>query len=348
MNPGVTTNPDHVWDPADYAANAAAQRAWARELMGQLALRGDERVLDVGCGDGAMTVELAALLPRGHVLGVDASEAMIAHARRHYGGTAHPRVSFAVMDARRLTVAVAVDIVFSNAALHWVDDHRAFLQGAAGALRPGGRLVVSCGGRGNAEDVFRSVRAVMRDRRWRERFRGMARPYHFYGPGDYAHWLWEAGLRPVRVQLTPRAMIQPSAEAFAGWLRTTWLPYTQRVPAGLRDDFVGAVTAHYLKARPAEATGVVRAEMVRLEIIAEKDREAAREPAWGRPPLHERSPLTPSLPNRFQRGEGSGWGEQLLMRARSLCHGRRLAGFETSGFLTGLYLGSRPALAGRV
>ena len=270
------TDPTHTWDPADYAAHASAQRVWALELMSRLNLRGDEVLLDVGCGDGATTAELAAAVPRGRVLGIDSSAEMIAHATRTHPATRFPHLTFSVMDARRIQLPAPVDAIFSNAALHWVDDHRAFLRGAASALKPGGRLAVSCGGRGNAADVFKSVRSVMRDPRWRAGFRGIARPYHFFGPEDYHRWLPEAGLEPRVVQLTPKEMSQPSRKAFAGWVRTTWLPYTNRVPMPLREDFVEAMINHFLNVHPPDSEGRVSVRMVRLEIVADKPLVSAR------------------------------------------------------------------------
>lgn len=266
---GTLSKSQPAWNAADYAANAAAQRAWARELLAGLHLQGTEVILDVGCGDGAVTAEIAGLVPRGHVIGVDNSPAMIAHAQEQHGGIL-PHLEFRRMDARQLFLERPVDVVFSNAALHWVDDHPAFLQGAARALRPGGRLVVSCGGRGNAADMFKSVRSAMRDARWRSCFRGMERPYHFFGPEKYRHWLAEAGLVGRSVQLTPRDMLQPSLEALAGWLRTTWLPYTQRVPEPQRAAFIQAVVDHFAAQPGVRLEQGWRVRMVRLEIIADK------------------------------------------------------------------------------
>ncbi|PYI89479.1 MAG: SAM-dependent methyltransferase, partial [Verrucomicrobia bacterium] len=151
-----------VWNPRDYAANSAAQLAWARELMAKLNLRGDERVLDVGCGDGKITAELARALPRGSIVGVDGSAEMLRFARAAFPRSEMANLRFQFMDARELRFAQSFDILFSNAALHWVEDHPAFLRGAAASLKPGGRLVVSCGGKGNAQDVMAAVRATLR------------------------------------------------------------------------------------------------------------------------------------------------------------------------------------------
>jgi trans-aconitate 2-methyltransferase len=258
------------WDAADYAAHSAPQQLWAQELIAKLNLRGEERILDVGCGDGKVTAELARVVPRGWVTGIDASPQMIDFARKTFPRDKIPNLEFDIMDARKIRLAQKFDLVFSNAALHWVDDHQAFLRGAAQCLRPGGRLVFSCGGQGNAQDVFLAVRAEMRCTRWREFFRRLEAPYFFYRPADYEQWLPRFGFRARQLRLAPKDAVYDGRGSFVAWLRTTWLPYTQRVPEDLREEFVAAVTDRYLAGHPPDAAGRVHVRMVRLEVEALK------------------------------------------------------------------------------
>jgi trans-aconitate methyltransferase len=305
-------SPIAEWNAADYAANSAVQQTWARELIAQLQLRGDERVLDVGCGDGKVTAELARAVPKGSVTGIDASPEMIRFARKTFSPGKHPNLGFQVMDAREINFAdlpapsphqreeragarrssvsnsnprsptlsplgrgegeeeAWFDVVFSSSALHWVDDHRAFLRGAASVLRPGGHLVVSCGGRGNAHDVFVALRPEMRLKRWREFFRKLEKPYFFYSPADYEKWLPRFGFKSRGVKLSPKDAVYHGRDGFAAWLRTTWLPYTQRVPENLREEFIAAVKDRYVAKHPPDTDGRVHVRMVRLEIDAVK------------------------------------------------------------------------------
>ena len=318
-----TVSPTARWNAADYAANSLVQQTWARELIAQLKLRGDERILDVGCGDGKVTAEIARAVPRGAAAGIDASPQMIEFARKTFRPEKFPNLKFCVMDAREIKAAcfsspsppqkeeragpssVAVlrrvevrrlaapnskplaptlsplrrgegvkitpfDLVFSNAALHWVDDHQAFLLGAASVLRPGGRLVVSCGGKGNAQDVFVAARPEIRLKRWREFFRGMGKPYFFYSPEDYEKWLPHFGFKTRGVRLVPKDATYDGRNGFVAWLRTTWLPYVQRVPEDLREEFIAGVTNRYVTRHPADAKGNVHVRMMRLEIDAVK------------------------------------------------------------------------------
>ena len=259
------------WNAAEYAANSAVQQAWARELIAQLKLRGDEHILDVGCGDGKVTAEIARAVPRGSVTGVDASQPMIAFAKQTFPVKRSPNLSFRVNDARQLqSLAGRFDVVFSNAALHWVDDHQAILRGAAVVLKSGGRLIVSCGGKGNAQDVLVALRPVIRMAQWWKFFRQMPKPYFFYAPEDYEKWLPRFGFKSCRVDLAPKDATYSGAHGFATWLRTTWLPYTQRVPDELREEFIAVVTERYVAKHPADQSGKIHVRMVRLEIDAVK------------------------------------------------------------------------------
>ena len=244
------------WNAAEYAANSAVQQTWARELIAQLDLRGDEQVLDVGCGDGKVTAEIGRAVPRGSATGIDASPQMIEFAKKAFPARKNLNLEFRVMDARKIKLAQSFDLVFSNAALHWVDDHEAILHGAASVLKPGGRLVVSCGGRGktqlrrfpgvasrNAAQLLASV--FLRSNR--------GAPYYFYSPADYEKWLPRCGFETRRVKLAPKDAVYPGRGGFAAWLRTTWLPYTQRVPEDAREEFIAGVTNRYLAKHPPDA-----------------------------------------------------------------------------------------------
>ena len=259
-----------TWNAADYAANSTVQLNWARELIGRLNLRGDEHVLDVGCGDGKITAEIARRLPRGSVTGADASPQMIEYARKQFPAETFPNLRFRVLDARKIKTGRQFDVFFSNAALHWVDDHEAILRGAAAVLKPGGRLVVSCGGKGNAHEVFLALRPEIRLKRWRDFFRRMPMPYYFHAPADYERWLPKFGFEINQLELAPKEAAYDGAEGFATWLRTTWIPYVQRVPGNLREEFIAAVTQRYMAKHPPNAAGKVQVRMVRLEIEAVK------------------------------------------------------------------------------
>lgn len=261
------------WDAEDYSRSSAAQQVWARELIGKLHLNGDESVLDIGCGDGKVTAEIAALVPRGTVLGIDSSPEMVDFANRNFGDS-RANVGFLLKDARDLDYVEEFEVVFSNATLHWVIDHRPVLRGIARALKPGGRILLQMGGFGNAADILSLMDALPDDTKWKRYFPESVQAYGFYGPGEYREWLLEAGLTARRVELLTKDMAQRGAEGLASWVRTTWLPYTQRVPEDLREEFISDIVERHIRSHPPDANGLVHVQMVRLEVEARKEARA--------------------------------------------------------------------------
>jgi trans-aconitate 2-methyltransferase len=258
------------WNAEDYARNSAAQFQWAQELIEKLALRGDERVLDIGCGDGKVSAGIAQRVPHGCVTGVDRSWQMVDLAEKAFPHADWPNLRFAQMDASRLGFGAGFDVAFSNATLHWVLDHRPVLAGVARSLAKLGRLLFQMGGRGNAADIIAVLDAVRARPQWREWFRDFRFPYGFYAPDEYIPWIREAGLRERRVELISKDMQHNGREGLAGWIRTTWLPYLERVPAERREDFMQTIIDEYCARSPADAQGIVHVKMVRLEVEAEK------------------------------------------------------------------------------
>lgn len=259
----------HRWDARDYSRNASAQQGWGAELITKLDLTGADQVLDLGCGDGKLSAAIAGQVPSGGVLGVDVSPEMIAFARESYPAATHPNLAFQVCDASALEFDARFDRIFSNAALHWITDHAPVLAGVRRALTPGGRVVFQMGGQGNCRDIFAARDEVMAAPAWREYFAGMASAYFFPSPDQYTAWLARVGLTPERVELITRDMTHDGREGLAGWVRTTWLPYLERLPDARREDFIAELLDLYLGRHPVDPAGLTHVEMIRLEVVAQ-------------------------------------------------------------------------------
>ena len=266
----VKQRKNYVWNADDYAKHSSSQYKWAQELIPKLKLSGSEALLDIGCGDGKITVVLAKNLPRGCVVGIDSSEDMINLAQHTFPPDAYPNLSFQQMDARTLTFQEKFDRVFSNAALHWIKDHQSVLHGVQRSLKSGGRLLFQMGGKGNAHDILTVLDELFLEECWQKFFLGFGFPYGFYTPEEYTAWLVEAKLKPERAELLQKNMKLPGKAGLAGWIRTTWLPYTERLPAKLRDAFISEVVDIYLERHPLDAEGNAHVAMVRLEVEASK------------------------------------------------------------------------------
>ena len=169
-NPRASEAEPREWDAAAYDRVSDVQENWSRAVIDRLDLRGDETVLDAGCGSGRVTRLLLERLPEGRVIGVDSSRAMIERAQE----ALPDRTEFIVSDLLDLDLDEAVDAVFSNATFHWILDHRKLFERLYAALRPGGVLEAQCGGIGNLDEFLNSLENVDGDERFAPYLRGIA------------------------------------------------------------------------------------------------------------------------------------------------------------------------------
>ncbi len=247
------------WDASTYDRVSGVQEEWSRAVIDRLDLRGDETVLDAGCGSGRVTLLLVERLPGGRVIGVDASPSMIEMAREALpDGT-----ELIVSDLLALELDDPVDAIFSNATLHWILDHRRLFQRLHAALRPGGRLEAQCGGIGNLDEFLNSLENVNGDERFAPYLRGIASTWNFASPGDTEVRLQAVGFRETRCWLEERIEKPRESREF---LQVVCLgPHLERLPAHLHEPYVDAVLEYV----PSPLT----LDYVRLNISARRPEE---------------------------------------------------------------------------
>ena len=222
------------WDASTYDRVAAPQEEWARGVIDRLELSGDETVLDAGCGSGRVTLLLLERLPRGRVIGVDASPSMIAKARESLPDD----VELIVSDLLELSLPQPVDVIFSNATFHWILDHRRLFARLHEALAPDGRVEAQCGGIGNVEDFLNSIESVNGDERFAPYLRGVSSSWNFASPGDTELRLRDAGFDPARCWLEDWP-VQPRHPR--EYLESVCLgPHLDRLPEQLRPAYMDA------------------------------------------------------------------------------------------------------------
>jgi trans-aconitate 2-methyltransferase len=245
------------WDAATYDRVADPMTRWGANVLDRLPLNGDERVLDAGCGSGRVTELLAERLPRGSVVALDGSPAMIDQAKVRLSGFGD-RINYEVADlGLPIPLDGTVDAILSTATFHWVADHDALFGNLAAILRPGGRLVAQCGGAGNIANVQR-VLAGIGD--------GWLGDVHFETPEATSERLAASGFVDIECWLTDEpTSIEPGAP-FEAFLRTVILgSHLARLPESEHEAFVQEVAAKLPEAR---------IDYVRLNIVARRGPDA--------------------------------------------------------------------------
>ena len=223
------------WNATKYDRVADPQTHWGAEVLERLPLQGDETVLDAGCGTGRVTELLLARLPRGRVVALDASAAMLVQARQRLAGFGD-RVTYIEADlGRPLPIDQPVDAVLSTATFHWVMDHDALFENLAAVLKPGGWLVAQCGGFGNIATMLRVAREV------NPSFR---RVHNFQTPEGTTARLQASGFDEVSTWLSEAPTRFDPGAPFETFLETVCLrTFLDELPADEREPFVRAVAA---------------------------------------------------------------------------------------------------------
>lgn len=223
------------WDAATYDEVSDPQFEWGMEVLERLDLRGDEVVVDAGCGSGRVTEQLVERLPNGRVIAVDGSEAMVEKAKERLGDGA----DYLVSDLTELEVPEPVDMVFSTATFHWIPDHDALFRQMRGVLKPGGRMVAQCGGKGNVAAHTEAIAAVAADPEYAQHLTQAKGLWNFASPEETEPRLAGAGFSDVRCWLQPKP-VQPSRPL--EFISTVTLgPVLDQLPEEKRRPFAEAV-----------------------------------------------------------------------------------------------------------
>ena len=210
-------------------------------------LKGNERVLDVGCGNGKVTAEIAARVPQGAVVGVDSSADMIAFASSHFGPTVRPNLRFEVADARRLRFHEEFDLVVSFNALHWIPEQDQPLRSIRAAMKPDGLAqlrLVPAGKRKSLENVIEETRLSSS---WERYFQGFHDPYLHLTPEQYAALAESNGLQVRRIHTEDKSWDFKTRAGFLAFGSVTFVEWTKFIPEAERLAFVADVLDRYQK-----------------------------------------------------------------------------------------------------
>jgi trans-aconitate 2-methyltransferase len=254
--------PTATWDPAQYLRWSDHRLRPAVDLLQRVPLTSPTRVVDLGCGTGNVTALLRARWPEARVTGVDASKAMLERARASDGG-----VEWLEADVATWTPAAPVDVLFSNATLHWIDDHAALFPRLVTLMTTGGALAVQMP-RNFGEPSHTSIYEVAREARWRDRLEKLIRPEPTKPPEFY--WdLLAPRVSALDVWETVYTQALTGDNPVADFVKGSWLkPFLDALQPQERDRFEHAYRARVARAYPPRADGTTLFPFRRLFIVA--------------------------------------------------------------------------------
>lgn len=231
------------WDASAYHRLSEPQVSWGKKVLSGLKLRGDEVLMDAGCGTGRLTAKLLQNLPRGLVVGIDVSENMLAGARDHLRPQFGDRVHFVAADLQQLPFERAFDGIFSTAAFHWVPDHSRLFRSLFQALRPRGWLRAQCGGGPNLAGLRERMNALMTSPKYTRFFAAFRDPWVYNDAETAADLLRQAGFADVVTSVEPAMTVLDNKDAYCEFVRTAILRrHLQEISdSALRFEFVGQI-----------------------------------------------------------------------------------------------------------
>ena len=238
------TKPSTEWDATSYHQVSAPQTSWGHRVLARLALSGNERAIDAGCGSGRLTAALAERLPEGRIVALDRSWNMLQVARTNLRPAFGSRVTFVQAALPTVPIAGWADVVFSTATFHWIADHPALFASIHAALRPGGRLHAQCGGGPNLRVAYGLAERVMARAPFADHFVGWPGVWTFAGAEETAARLSAAGFADVATNLEAAPTTMATEADYRAFVTTViYHPHMDRLPDSLRARFIDEVTA---------------------------------------------------------------------------------------------------------
>lgn len=223
------------WKGKDYNQNSEPQKAWFEKFEDSIPITGHEDILDLGCGDGKLTLKIKNRLTTGSIVGIDQSQSMIDFANRHFR---KENLEFHVGDMRSFKLDKKFDLIVSFSALHWVKEYDLVFQQAKMHLKPNGRIFFVFSTKFKYFPLENTLNTLYAQNKWKKYFEN-------YDPGYYSHELdplmWSLsrhGFKVNEMYLRDKVTIFESKEKMSLWLKT-WLPQQNQVPTGMGDEFIG-------------------------------------------------------------------------------------------------------------
>ena len=254
------------FDAKKYNQASTHQKEWGEKLISELDLAGDERILDLGCGDGAITEQLAAIVPRGKVVGIDGSQNMIEAARKRQG----PNLSFVKMDINSLDYRDEFDLVFSNATLHWIKDHTRLLANIHTCLRKNGTVRLNFAADGNCSHLITILRTATEMPQYSGYFVGFDWPWYLPTVTEYEALLKQSPFRDAKVWGETADRYFADSDAMVRWIdQPALVPFIKFVDEADRQHFRDFVVGEMIK-ETLQADGTCFGTFRRVNVLAKR------------------------------------------------------------------------------
>lgn len=266
--PSLIAGQDY-WRAEEYYQNSSSQKDAAADLMKYVSIKPSQKILDVGCGDGKITAEIASQIPAGSITGVDISSSMIDFAKGAFSSDRYQNLSFFLKDAQSLDYNEEFDTVFSFTTLQWIQNHEAFLTGAYKSLKQSGTLAITMP-MGLPVTLEQAVNEFMVQPEWAPYFQQFSTGWNFAQESEYKNLVLAHHFTPSRFEVVPQKDIFPSREVFEKFIGQ-WFPYLRPLPEGLRKTFLTKVVDRFLELESPFPNGEVHFKIRRLEVVATKN-----------------------------------------------------------------------------
>jgi len=233
------------FDGDKYKKASAHQKEWANTILGELQFIGNEAVLDLGCGDGVITEQLAEMIPDGEIFGIDASEGMIKTALKE---KKHKNVTFELKDINEINYINKFDFIFSNATLHWILDHKKLLKNTFQALKNGGIIRFNFAGDGNCAYFFKVIRQAMDEPGYVQYFHNFSWPWYMPSINTYKELVVGEEFSEIEIWGENADRYFEGSAAMIKWIdQPSIVPFLKCIPESKKHDFRNYVVDHMIR-----------------------------------------------------------------------------------------------------
>lgn len=250
----------------EYKQSSKHQKEWGRDLISQLSLKGNETILDIGCGDGVLTEQLTEFVPKGKVIGIDASVGMIETARK----IQKDNLEFLQMDINKMSFVNQFDVIFSNATLHWIKNHERLLEKSIIALKKGGIILWDFAGNDNCSNFFEVVRSKIAEEKYIPYFKDFEWPWFMPSKSQYEKLMADVGFSYVSISEVNRDRFFPSSSEMIKWIdQPSIVPFIKYLPEKLKNTFRQEVIEEMLR-KTQQKNGTCFETFRRIKVYAVK------------------------------------------------------------------------------